>query len=81
MAVGSSELSACTNCGNLQDQLRKQADEFKHAEQEFTKLKEALTAERNSKDNLKEELNAARRNLPVLVAPQELPMKAAWCAP
>ena len=67
--------SACSNCDNLQDQLRKQADEFKHTEQEYldeiSKLKEALKAERNSNDNLKEELNAARRNLPVSVAPQE----------
>lgn len=59
----------------MQDQLKQQADEFKQTEIEYLdeigKLKEALKAERESNDNLKDDLNAARRNLPVPVAPQE----------
>lgn len=73
MVVKPSEPSPCHNCAILQDQLKQQADEFKQTEIEYLdeigKLKEALKAERESNDNLKDDLNAARRNLPVPVAP------------
>lgn len=75
MAVESSEPSSCHNCAILRGQLRQQTDKFKRTKLEYLdeigKLKEALKAERELNDNLKDELNAARRNLPVLVAPQE----------